>query len=152
MSRISRQSMFMQFARAASLRSTCFRLNVGAVVVEDRNVIAIGYNGAPSGEPHCGGNGCVHYQPKGCGVVHAERNALDRAQFAEAPHLREIYVTHSPCAACAAAIVGNMIPRVYFEVEYRDRSPLEYLIESKVEVYRLLPSGMIVDVATGTIQ
>jgi dCMP deaminase len=143
--------MYMAFARSAAMRSTCFRLNVGAVVVEDRNVIAIGYNGAPSGEPHCGGNGCVHYQPKGCGVVHAERNALDRAQFQHPPLAREIYVTHSPCAACAAMIHAARIARVYFEIEYRDRSPLEYLIENKVEVYRLLPSGLVIDVLTGSL-
>lgn len=151
MSRITREQMFLEMARAASKRSTCFRLNVGAVVVQERNVIAVGYNGAPAKQPHCSGNGCQYFDPeRGCQVVHAERNALDHLPTHRLDGL-ELYVTHSPCRRCAELAVDRRVARVYFEVEYRDRTPLEYLIEKSVGVYRILPSGFVVDVATGSL-
>lgn len=43
--------------------------------------------------------------------------------------LKLIYseVTHSPCMACAIAIVQTGISTVYYINEYRDLSPIEYL-------------------------
>lgn len=43
----------MDMAQVVSQRSTCSRLHVGAIVSRDGRVIATGYNGAPSGLPHC---------------------------------------------------------------------------------------------------
>lgn len=39
----------MEMARAASRRSTCFRLNVGALVVHENNPVAAGWNGQQPG-------------------------------------------------------------------------------------------------------
>jgi dCMP deaminase len=146
MSRISREQMFMAIARVASLRSTCHRLNVGAVVVGDRSVLAIGYNGAGTGDPHCTGNDCRYYTERGCSVLHAEENALRRCAGGD-----EIYVTHSPCGYCAAKIVERRIKRVYFEAPYRDTEPLNHLIRHGIGVYRLLPSGYIIDCVTNAV-
>ena len=44
---------FMDMAELVAKRSTCLRRNVGAVVVQDRRIVATGYNGAPKGIPHC---------------------------------------------------------------------------------------------------
>lgn len=159
--RVSREQMFMDMAKAAARRSTCFRLNVGAVVVSDRNVVSIGYNGAPSGHPHCTGNGCPYFvDGRGCGVVHAEINALSRIAVgdgrfmlrdASMPKL-ELYVTHSPCAGCAEAILeSGRIGRVYFETAYRIVDPVKALVARGVEVFQLLPSGMMVDHRTGEL-
>lgn len=150
--RISRESMFLEMAKVAARRSTCYRLSVGAVVVQDRNVLSIGYNGAPAGEPHCAGNACPHFRPTGCTVTHAERNAFDRLPpvYADRGPL-ELYVTHSPCIGCASNVVGFGVARVFYEVEYRDRSPLDYLIKHGVEVYRLSPSGFKLNVVTGEL-
>lgn len=146
--------MFMMMARVASLRSTCYRLNVGAVLVQGGTVMGIGYNGAPAAAPHCTGNGCVYFNPQaGCGVVHAEENALNRsaAEVVTESDPLDIYVTHSPCGRCAARIVQAKVRTVYYEVEYRDRTPLDFLIERGVKVYRLLPSGFMVDYETGAL-
>ena len=45
---------FMEFAVLTARRSTCLRRQVGAVIVQDRHIIATGYNGAPRGLVHCG--------------------------------------------------------------------------------------------------
>jgi len=44
---------FMDFARVAATRCTCFRNHVGAVIVRDKYVVATGYNGAPSFQKNC---------------------------------------------------------------------------------------------------
>ena len=50
--RIPWNQYFMLQAVLLSLRSTCERLSVGAILVRDKRVIAGGYNGAVSGDDH----------------------------------------------------------------------------------------------------
>lgn len=52
--RPSLDETLMSVATAWSLRSTCQRLQVGAVLARDGRTISTGYNGAPSGEDGCG--------------------------------------------------------------------------------------------------
>jgi deoxycytidylate deaminase len=40
---------YMRIAEIVSEQSKCIRAQVGAILVKDGNVIAIGYNGTPSG-------------------------------------------------------------------------------------------------------
>lgn len=160
--RPSRHQMFLAMARAAASRATCYRLNVGAVIVDHytHNVVAVGYNGAAAGEPHCGGNGCRYYTPNGCKVVHAEENAIDRARDSNAV-LATLYVTHSPCSSCARLIIdgppelaisrGPIITAIYFEASYRDPGPVKALLDADKEVYQVLPSGLMVNCLTGEL-
>ena len=53
---------FMDIAYLVAERSTCLRRRVGAVAVLDRRILATGYNGAPSGVPHCLEAGCLRAQ------------------------------------------------------------------------------------------
>src|SRR5690606_31450058 len=53
MARISRDDMLMEIAQVVAQRGTCTRLQVGAVISRDGRIITTGYNGAPSGLPHC---------------------------------------------------------------------------------------------------
>ena len=43
----------MQIANLVATRATCPRRSVGAVIVRDKRIVCTGYNGAPSGLPHC---------------------------------------------------------------------------------------------------
>lgn len=158
--RPSRHQMYLAMARAAAMRATCYRLNVGAVVVEDRNVVAIGYNGAPSGEPHCAGDGCSYYRSTGCSVTHAEANALERARRGPSERfLVSVYCTHSPCSACVTLIQhqrlsdvgGPVVESFYYETRYRDTTPLTRLIDVGISVFCVLPSGLMIDEKTGRL-
>lgn len=153
MGRISRAQMFMDMARAASRRSTCFRLNVGAIVTQGNNPIAIGYNGQAPGDPHCKGNDCPGVKPGNCGTFHAEVNALTKAaqilllKNAAADYHVDLYCTDSPCGLCTEFILNNSalkVDRVFYETPYRDVSHLGRF-HGTTEVYLVTPAGYIVD-------
>lgn len=149
--RISREQMYMGVARVVSMRSTCCRLNVGAVIVSPANtILGVGYNGSPPGAVHCGGHGCRWYTPQGCKVIHAEINAISRA-----PYMRgsSLFVTHSPCMDCAKRIVEDgMIQTLYYESEYRLTEPLALMESAAIPVFRLLPSGYLLHRASGQLR
>lgn len=151
MGRISRAAMFMEMARVASRRSTCFRLNVGAIITRNNRPVSIGWNGAPSGEDHCAGNNCPGIVPGNCGTLHAEANAVDSLmEIFRGNKLNkssfDLYCTDSPCAACVDRIIGcHLIDRVFFEKLYRVNDCLETLQDAGIEVYMVTPAGYIVE-------
>lgn len=154
MGRISRQVMFMQMARTAAMRSTCHRLNVGAIVVRDNNPVSIGWGGHEPGAPHCPGNTCPGIVPGNCPTIHAEVNALDKAQtlllgLKKKP--LDLYCTHSPCLSCTEWILKFAernysigLSKIFFEVPYRNTQHLA-MLHGKIEVYEVTPAGYIVD-------
>lgn len=160
MGRISRQVMFMDMARAASRRSTCFRLNVGALVVHANNPVSAGWNGARSGAPHCAGNDCPGVVPGKCPTLHAEANALrTAADLLSRNDEVDLYCTDSPCPECSLMILNSdlYVKRIFFERPYRSREhlgmfhgpypdPTGQLIDMRTtEVYEVTPAGYIVE-------
>lgn len=142
--------MFMEMARAASKRSTCFRLNVGALIVVDNRPVSVGYNGAPPGQPHCAGNACPgrHHCRE---TIHAEENAIDHVPDAALGDSWDLYVTHSPCRQCAERIVmTHQVKRVFFEATYRSTDHLAELAKS-VELYQVTPAGFVVEWVSGEV-
>lgn len=162
MGRISRAQMFMDMARAASRRSTCFRLNVGAIITLDNSPVSVGWNGQASGAPHCAGNDCPGIVPGKCGTLHAEQNAIRKAEaiLKDSPgpvSAVDLYVTHSPCLQCCEFIRDPWrdiwIKRLFFEVPYRNSqhlgmlsNPTGPLSKQRVtEVYEVTPAGYTVE-------
>lgn len=161
MGRISRQVMFMDMARAAQRRSTCFRLNVGAIVTHQNSPVSVGWNGQQAGAPHCAGNDCPGIVPGNCGTLHAEQNAILKADqilgkdFYAAPVEVDLYVTHSPCLDCCEYMQGAFVwvKRLFFEIPYRNtqhlgmlQSPTGPLSQQRVtEVYEVTPAGYTVE-------
>lgn len=137
--RITRDELYMGLAHLMSLRSTCGRKQVGAVLVKEGRVISCGYNGSPSTEPHCLERGCNLSQP--CQhAFHAERNAIEWAYM---HHLKiegvTMYVTLMPCKDCAARIISTGgIHRVVFRDEYREKSGILLLKRNgiRTELYQ----------------
>lgn len=122
--RPNREMTFMMIAKVISLRGTCLRARVGAVLVKDKRVISMGYNGALPGEEHCDGESCMADAP--CNnTVHAEVNAIYYAARAGIPILgATLYATHSPCKRCTEAIIQAGIKEVVYLKEYRE-TPFE---------------------------
>lgn len=125
---------FLDMARHVASRSTCVRRKVGAVIVQDRQVRATGYNGSPSGYGHCNDGACPRSQAHptldqavdgalsrngltpehaDCIAIHAEANAILQC----GPERREratMYCTDFPCFACAKLIANSGITQVCF--------------------------------------
>ncbi len=102
--RISRDKMFMEIAYTVAKRGTCDRAQVGAVLVDpNNNIVAIGYNGAPSGEPHCDQAGHIMYQGHCIRTIHAEENCINKIEnMSEGRYT--LYVTHYPCVKCQVTL------------------------------------------------
>ena len=138
-------------AEVAAMRSTCFRNNIGAIIAIDGRPISVGYNGPPSGEPHCQGNKCQLTKDGGCmRSDHAEANAIKFVakayEIEEARMLlskSKIYSTSFPCPVCVSKIVEVNIKKVFYRHPYRDQSGLDMLL-TNASVYRVTPSGFIV--------
>lgn len=140
--RPSRQQMFMEIAHVVAKRSTCFRLNVGAVVVVNDRIVSIGYNGSPPGDAHCAGNECPGVQPGKCPTIHAEVNAL--SYLPNGVSAEDIYTTHTPCSRCAERMIDYGVNRVFFDIPYRDPAGIDFLIAHNVEVYQVTPAGYVI--------
>lgn len=143
--RISRPQMFMEIAHTVAKRSTCMRLNVGAVIVKERRIVSIGYNGVPAGEPHCRGNHCPG--KLSCNLTtHAEANAIQFLPEGIGYGL-DLYVTDSPCSNCFDLInQDHRFDRLFFSTPYRITDHLEKnLFDRGLEVYRIVPAGYIMD-------
>ena len=136
---------FMKFAQLAAERSTCKRRHVGAVLVKNNQVIATGYNGAPVKLKHCDEVGCIREKmniPSGqrhelCRGVHAEANVIiQAARHGAGCDNATLYVTHSPCSACAKMIVNAGIGRVVIENDSPDELSAGILKEAGIETVR----------------
>jgi len=144
--RPSWDAYFMQIAHLVATRATCPRRSVGAVLVRDKRILATGYNGAPSGLPHCPDLGPTHEWPTGClraghciRALHAEQNALlQAAKIGVACDGATIYVTCQPCNACAKMLINAGIKRVIYEGEYPDEFSKEIFRDAKLEVFTLV--------------
>lgn len=113
----------MGMALLAAERSSCSRLKVGAIITswDGTQVVGIGYNGNARGLP----NACDRKDPGRCGCVHAETNALIKAPYDRGDLI--MYVTHSPCEACAKLIINSAVKRVIYNEVYRDPVGLELM-------------------------
>lgn len=112
---------FLEFAKTASIRGTCPRLKVGAVLVSPNNVVVCtGYNGSPRGEPHCLDVSCLMEHGHCTRTVHAELNAIiQAARNGIKVEGCTLYITHSPCKECIKHIINAGIYRVVFAELYR---------------------------------
>lgn len=141
--------MFMEIAEVVAKRATCYRANNGAIITQDNNVVSIGYNGPPQGEPHCYGKDCVPHGQTGCvRSIHAEQNAINRCSSSL---LRgaDLYCTMYPCVSCQRAIVSSGIARVFYRQPYR--SDNVFLGFDVLKVYRVTPNGDIINTWTDDI-
>ncbi len=118
---------FLMLAKLAATRSTCLAFPVGAVIVKDRQVVATGYNGSPSGSVHCTTQGYCYPELSSCDVsssfpsraVHAEANAIAQAaKHGISCGGGSIYVTLEPCLSCLKLIISAGIKQVYYETPF----------------------------------
>ena len=116
---------------------------MGAILVKDRNILATGYNGAPSGIPHCLDVGCLRQEmsvPSGerhelCRGLHAEQNAIIQAAY-HGVRIRgaTLFCTNYPCTICIKMLINAGIKRIVYRDGYSDDLAKELIERAGVEV------------------
>lgn len=121
----NKEQIFMNIAIEMSLAATCNRAHNGAVIISPNNrILSAGYNGSPSGEPHCEDVGCeIIRDPDGTPhcirTTHAEMNAIINAARAGVSLKGSMmFSTMEPCYDCAKAIVNAGIKSVVYLNDY----------------------------------
>lgn len=128
--RISKEKYYMNIAKEVAARATCFRMHHGAIIVNDDQIIATGYNGAPRKTKDClERNNCVRNEleiPSGqryeiCRSVHGEQNSIINAARAGVSTINGIMYLYSarvekngketpldayPCFICKKMIIN----------------------------------------------
>lgn len=143
----------MKIAEVTAGLSYARRLQVGAVIVKDNQILATGYNGMPSGWE----NNCeieiteypeefdvdVNILPITARLVtkpevlHAETNSIAKvARSTESSNDATMFCTHAPCIECAKLIYQSGISTLYFKEKYRDESGINFLKLSGVNVHQ----------------
>ena len=137
--RISWNEYFMSMALLASSRSPCHRLHVGCILVKDKRVISMGYNGFLPGAPHISRVRDNHEQS----TVHAEQNAVtDCANRGVSCHNSIAYITHYPCINCTKILVAAGITKIYYQYSYKNDPFVELLLkDANVEINPLTSSS-----------
>ena len=126
MSRISKDEYYLNLAKEVSRRSTCLKRQYGAVIVNQDEVVATGYNGPPRTYPHC--NTCKRLQTPSngnnyddCESVHAEMNAIisasRREMIGSTMYLfgfqsGQVILGAGPCKICRRLIKNAGIKRI----------------------------------------
>ncbi len=116
--------IYMDLASQLALRSHCVKAQVGAVLTKDTRIISLGYNGPPAGTHNCDQEwpkeGCPRDSKGSCSLaLHAEQNAiLYASKNGVSMAGSTLYVTLSPCIACARVIYTMGIKKVYFKDSY----------------------------------
>lgn len=125
-------SRFMEMAHLVSTWSKDPSTQVGAVITDDKHrIISVGFNGEPRGvlEP-------LTRERKLLRTIHAEQNAMAFAGR-DLTGCR-IYITHPPCAQCAAMIVQRGIAIVCYDVRDLNNGYLERWKDSLDEANLML--------------
>lgn len=116
--------IYMDLASTLAKRSHCVKAQVGAVLTKDTRIVSLGYNGPPAGTHNCDlewpKDGCPRDSKGSCSLaLHAEQNAiLYAAKNSMSMEGTTLYVTLSPCIACARVIFTTGIKKVFYKDSY----------------------------------
>jgi len=130
MNRISWDEYFLILAKIASLRSTCNSRHNGCVIVKDKQILSLSYNGALPGKYHCidkNNKYCFRRENKisdlekqsFCIASHAESNAISlAAKFGISLNKSIAYCTLFPCYNCLKTMCIAGVNNIIYEYEY----------------------------------
>jgi dCMP deaminase len=116
------------------------------VLVKESQILSTGYNGAPTGLPHCDEVGCIREElkvPPGerhelCRGLHAEQNAIIQAAYhGVSVKGGKIYCTTKPCSICTKMLINAGITEIIYVEPYKDELAEQLIKESNLKVRRV---------------
>lgn len=137
-----RDMVGLEVAALYASLGTCARRKVGALITDDRGrPLSVGYNGPPSGRPHCTDTPCPGAGfPSGqgleeCEAIHAEQNAILHLFDRQRAHT--IYVTAFPCHSCIKLLLGTPIRRIVYREAYPHKQSYAWWTEQGRELIQI---------------
>lgn len=132
--------VFMNVAKNIAELSHCKRAKVGCIIVGiDKNIMAYGFNGTPSGFDNNAEyelDGSLVTKPE---TLHSESNAIAKiAKTTLSSDGAMMYVTMSPCFECAKLIIQAGIRKVVYFEKYRDTKGLDLLEKCGIKTEQIL--------------
>jgi len=125
-----KDSYYLDICSEIARASTCLKMQVGAVIVKNNEIVSTGCNSSPPGIIKCTDIGyCVRkdkeipskYLLGFCPANHAEESALlSAARKGVCLEGATLYCTHSPCFMCTKMILRSGISRVVCRYKYED--------------------------------
>ena len=110
---------FKQLVTITASRSSCEKLNVGCILVNDNRIIAQGYNGYISGCEHS----MIIRDGHNIATIHAEQNTIvDCAKRGVSCNNCTAYITHFPCYNCMKLMVASGIKEIKYIEDYKNDS------------------------------
>lgn len=110
---------FKQLVTITATRSSCERLNVGCILVNDNRIIAQGYNGYISGCEHS----MIIRDGHNIATIHAEQNTIiDCAKRGVSCNNCTAYITHFPCYNCMKLMAASGIKEIKYIEDYKNDS------------------------------
>lgn len=131
--------LYLDMARLIATRGTCSRRQVGCVLTDRRGrVLSMGYNGVPSGRPHCVDQNCpgAAFAPgqglDACQAIHAEQNAV---VLCDKPwEVHTAYITVSPCVSCVKLLLATSCQRIVAGGEYAHSDAIQEWLANGREI------------------
>jgi len=133
--RLSWDEYFSEISEVTSKRSSCERLKVGCVLVNENRIISQGYNGFLPGCPHISIIRNNHEQA----TVHAEQNAIaDCAKRGVSCDGSTAYITHYPCIICTRVMLAAGIKNIKYINDYKNDNLVKVFTDQlEVQVIKL---------------
>lgn len=134
--RISWDEYFMSITLLASCRSSCDRLHVGCVIVDDEHrIISVGYNGYLANVRHKSRVRDGHEQS----TVHAEQNAVAyAAKNGVSLNNTKAYISHYPCINCTKILIASGIKEILYHKDYKnDDICKDILNDAKIKINKI---------------
>jgi dCMP deaminase len=117
---------FMSKANDVARRSNCIRRAVGAVIVQQGLVVAVGWNGVAdchkdcreAGCPRCINGGDTGSGYESCICIHAEQSAIaDAASRGVCTKDSIMYVNLRPCLQCLTIAIASGVREIFYAGE-----------------------------------
>ena len=136
---------FMKTAFLFSDESKCVSFHVGAVIVKDKRIVSIGYNGTPPGLPNCCDvfdkddfDPAAHTAWQKKNEIHAEMNAiLQAANYGIEISGATLYANCHPCSLCAKMLINVEVKKIVVVGDYPDKLAEDMLKEAGIDVEKI---------------
>ena len=110
-----------------STRGTCDRLRTACLVVKNKRLVGAGYNGSPSGQPHCDDVGHLIIEGHCERTLHGEENAVINTERTDLKNA-SAYIIGTPCYRCLRLLINSGVKEVKYLGQYSN-SRGKHLIE-----------------------